>query len=54
MTANKPTYKRICIDLEPDVRKIVVGELTGKMGKTPPEVIKAIIRIYLTERGYFR
>ncbi len=50
----KHNYKRIYIDFDPDVRDIIVNELSGKLGKRPPDVVKNIIRIYLTERGYFR
>ncbi len=51
---SKHKYKRIYIECDPDMQEIIVNQLSGKLGKRPPDVIKNIIRIYLTERGYCR
>jgi len=51
MPQNNP--KRIPVKFEPDVDRII-NSLVGKLGNNPPEVIRKIVTIYLTERGYFR
>lgn len=45
---------RVNVGLPPRVHQIVETELKGKLGFEKSEILRNIIMIYLSERGYFR
>lgn len=47
-------YKRVSVNLSPQMFEIIEKQLKGKIGASASDVIRTIITIYLTERGYLR
>jgi len=49
----KEKTKRISIGLPPAIRKIIKQQV-GILGTSEAEVVKNMVLIYLTERGFFK